>query len=61
MNKTGYIQALLGSFDTLGLFANLDGQMKSKWDENYFGVKQSSWTSIPMKNIRLKPLEWLSN
>ena len=33
INKTKYILTLLRSFDTLGLIANLNDQMKSKLDE----------------------------
>ena len=33
IHKTEYILTLLGSFDTLGLTADLNDQMKSKLDE----------------------------
>jgi len=33
IHKIEYILTLLGSFDTLGLTANLNDQMKSKLDE----------------------------
>jgi len=61
MPKTGYILVDLGNLDTLGLFANLNRYMKSKWDEHCFGTKLTSQTSIPMKTIRLKPQQGLSN
>jgi len=37
-----YILALLGILDTLGLFANLKGRMKSQSDEKSFGAKLTS-------------------
>jgi len=33
---------LLGSLDTLGLIANLNGQMKSKLDDTCYAVKLTS-------------------
>jgi len=55
IHKTEYILTLLGSFDTLGLTADLNGQTKSKLDETCFAVNLTSCPSNPLEIIRLKP------